>query len=872
MIRPWNLKDTTKKNYQHPLVWREHCQACAEAFIATVSERGTQVGSSDFGALLRRYRVAAGMSQETLAERAQMSVNGIGALERGYRRTPHRDTLALLARALALTDSQRDAFEAVATRRVRSQRSVDPAAVGPLPSPASLLPLALTTFVGREAEIDEIAALLRAQRLVTLTGAGGVGKTQTALQVGAGLGHTVSWPVCFVGLAIVNDASLVAPAIASALGVQRVPSYPLIDTLVGYLGNKPFLLILDNCEHVVADVALIAGTLLLKCPQVRILATSREALMIGGERIYRLPSLMTSDAIALFADRAQAVDSHFKLNDPTASIVSEICRRLGGIPLAIELVAAHVDVVSLDALATNLDDALPILTGGQRTAPSRQQTMGAAIDWSYNLLSAREQRVFERLSVFVGGCTLATAKEVCAPNDASDAAVLDLLAALVRKSLVLMDLETVEPRYWMLEPFRQYAYAKLNESGELDIVARRHALACLRMAEWFNTAFDFEVATVLRDRANHEQPNWRAALQWTLTDRHDIALGQELAGTLGPYFSFFLFTTRNAMFFSHAEGQHWLAQALDLVNDKTPGSAFAAIKYAQARIAGNLREYAAELESSNLALSHYRAAGDSLGMVRAQTTLAHALLYLGRSTEAQVLLAEALQLARQLGERTRFTYACILRLLAIATPGDVVAARAYIEEALRIHKGLAHVSSLALALLDLSECELGAGFPEPALKHATESLAAAPVGNAFVASTALYTISVCLAHLDRYDEAAKRAREALDIAREFHFGAYVAWCLEQLATIATLRPDVPQQDQASVYAGAAYILGYVDARLRDIGSGRLPFVEPLYRRVLDVLHESMGGPVVRRLMGEGATLAEDDAVEAVMDCDLHQQD
>lgn len=791
-----------------------------------------------------------------------MSVNGIGALERGYRRTPQRDTLALLARALALNDSQQQAFEAAATRRVRPQERVESVAIGPWRNPTPILPLALTTFVGREAEISEIATLLREHRLVTLTGAGGVGKTQTALQVAAGFGQAATAPVCFVGLAIVKDGSLVAPAIAAALGVQRVPGYPLIDTLVANLSNTALLLVLDNCEQVVADVALIAGTLLLRCPQIRILATSREALMIGGERNYRLPSLRASDAIALFADRAQAVDPHFTLNDQTAPTVSEICSRLGGIPLAIELAAAHVDVLPLRALATNLDDALRILTGGQRTAPSRQQTMAATIEWSYNVLSTQERHAFERLSVFGGGCTLATAKEVCAPNDDSDAAVLDLLASLVRKSLVLIDLETGEPRYWMLEPFRQYAYAKLIESGEQDLVARRHALATLRMAEWFNRAFDFEAATIIRDRATHEQANWRAALRWALTERHDVMLGQELAGKLGPYFSFHLYTARNAIFFGHKE-RSWLAEALELVDERTPGAVLAALKYAEARIAGNLREYEAELECSNLALRYYRAEGDSLGSIRAQTTLSHALLYLGQRARAGAVLEEALQLARELGERAPFTYACLLRLFAIATQDDITAARGYIEEASRIHRALGHVSSLAMALLDLSECELGAGDPEQALAQALASLAAAPGGSAFVACMALYGVSVCLAHLDRYDEATKRAREALGIAREFHFGAYVAWCLEHLAVVATLRPDAAQDDLTRAYAGTARILGHVDARLRAIGSARLPFAQPFYRRALDLLHDALGSPVVTSLLAEGSTMTEGEATEVV---------
>ncbi|HEY2476599.1 MAG TPA: helix-turn-helix domain-containing protein [Candidatus Cybelea sp.] len=815
------------------------------------------MGSPEFGVLLRRYRLAVGLSQEALAERARMSINGISALERGYRQTPQRETLALLAGALALSGTQRQAFEAAAARRVKPRRREGSVTVGPWPDgSASVLPFALASFVGRETEVDEIGALLGARRLVTLTGPGGIGKTQTALQVAAGFARATNTPVCFAGLATIVDHFLVTPAIGVALGVQQVPSRPLIETLAAYLNDKPLLLILDNCEQVVANVAQIAETLLLKCPQLQILATSREPLMAGGERIYRLPSLTVSDSIALFADRAKAIDPHFSLNDETAPTIAEICRRLEGIPLAIELAAPHVTVLSLKALAGKLNDRLRLLTGGQRTALPRQQTMRATIDWSYNLLSTQEQRVFERLSVFVGGCTLSAATAVCAVDDLSEAATLDVLSLLVEKSLVLADLEIGEPRYWMLEPFRQYAYAKLVERGEERVVARRHALASLSMAEWFNRAFDFEVASMVRDRASHEVHNWRAALQWTLTERHDVVLGQELAGMLGPYFSFFLASAGNAIFFGHMEGRRWLTEALDLVDERIPSSAFAALNYAQARVAGNLREYKDELESSKLALRHYRTEGDRIGIVRAEATLCHAMLYLGRRSEARARLEEALLLARQLGECVSFTQACLLRLLAVATENDPVAAQGYIEEAIRIHKALAHVSSFAMALLDLSECELTWGNAEKALEHAMEALVAAPAGNAFVTCAALYEMSLCLASLARYDEAADRAREALDVACEYRFAVFVAWCVELLATIEAICKSLTPS-HAEV---CARMLGFTNMRLTTLGSARVPFVPLGYQRAIENLQAAIGANGVASCMAEGASMTEELAV------------
>lgn len=826
-----------------------------------MADQSETVTSSDFGGLLRRYRLAAGLSQEALAERARMSVNGIGALERGYRRSPQRETLALLSRALALNGPQHQAFEAAAARRVRLRRRDGRVAIGPWPEPPNeTLPFALTSFIGRRKERGEIAALIRQHRLVTITGAGGVGKTQTALHVAAGFGRASSLPVRFVGLARIKDSSLILHAIASAIGVQEVPSRSVMDTLVAYLNNKPLLLVLDNCEHIVAGVAQTVEALLLKCPQIRVLATSREPIAAADERVCLLPSLVPSEAMALFGDRAQGVDPHFALNDKNASAIAEICQRLGGIPLAIELAAAHLYVLSLAALANGLDDSLRILVGGKRTALPRQQTMRATIDWSYDLLSNEERRVFERLSVFAGGCTLASATAVCAADDVPKSSVLELLSSLIKKSLVLADLESNEPRYWMLESFRQYAHTKLVERGEEDATARRHALASLRMAEWFNSGFEFIEATTLRARAGYEQANWRAALQWTLRERHDVKLGQELAGRLAPCFSFFLASARDAIFFGHMEGRRWLAEALSLVDETTPENVVAALQYALARIAGNLREYRAELDNSRIALDHYRAIGDALGIVRTETTFGHALLYLGQRAESKQTLQEAVRLVCTLDDKARFSYACLLRLLAIVD-NDVRVARKRINEAIAIHKGLAHENSLPMALLDLSECEQHAGNFELALERAEESLAAAPPGNAFVRCTALYGSSLCLAALNRDEESAERALNALAVAREYRFAIYVAWSLEQVATLAMRRSRGEAQRRSSAYASAARIFGFVDARLAAMGSARLPSAKQSYQRALDKLRAAMGTVALGACMAEGASMTEDQAVE-----------
>jgi predicted ATPase len=382
--------------------------------------------------------------------------------------------------------------------------------------------------------------------MVTITGAGGIGKTQTSLHVVSSIDDS-NWDFAyFVGLAPVISSEQVVGTIASTLGVQEVPSCPLLDTLTRYLRRQALLLILDNCEHVVAEVAIAADTLLTACPRIRILATSREPLRAAGEYVYRLPTLTfpppgapresiardarTFGSIALFNDRASAVDNAFALTDDNAPIVAEICRRLDGIPLAIELAAARVNQLTLKTIAANLDDRFRVLTRGSRTALPRQQTMRATIEWSYNLLSAREQLVFERLSIFAGGCTLETAARVCEEDGNTDEDIFDALSSLVEKSLLVADSDHSETRYILFESFRQYAAAKLVERGEQGIVAHRHARTYHELA-YRSGADPYASADALpKNRIEEELDNWRAALHWTLNDRGDISLGQQLAG------------------------------------------------------------------------------------------------------------------------------------------------------------------------------------------------------------------------------------------------------------------------------------------------------------------------------------------------------
>jgi predicted ATPase/DNA-binding XRE family transcriptional regulator len=800
--------------------------------------------------LLRRHRLAKGLSQEALAERARMSAHGISALERGYRRRPQFETLTLLAGALALSEHDRREF--VVAAGAESARQAGSVTVGPWSDTAgSSFPAALTSFVGREAELEEIRTLMREQRMVTLTGAGGIGKTRTATQIVRELGDAGDCAVCFGGFAPIRDPSLVAPTIASALGVQEVPKRPLLETLCAFLKNKSLLLILDNCEHVIEQAAIVAEALLDGCPRVRILATSRERLRAAGEHAYRLPPLTAKDAVRLFADRACAVDHRFAVTDEHAAEIEQICRSVDGMPLAIELAAARVNVFSVKALAAKLDDRLGTLSGGARTAALRMQAMRATIDWSYNLLSEPEQRVFESLSIFVGGCTLIGATKVCASGDTGEGTVLDLLASLVDKSLVVAELEGPEPRYRLLESFRQYAHERLVARGEDQVVARRHAATCLDLVDWASHVQECEPESIWAGLCVGEQHNLRAALEWSLRERHDVLLGQRLASKAAIWVSII-----------YEDGRSWITAALNLVDQATPREVLAALYYAQSFLAAERFEHNAALASGKEALALYREVSDPLGVVRTQGHLGEALFCLGRRQEAQEVLVDALQLARTLGTRCRCSLATVLRLLAVSGD-DVVAGRSYISEELQIYDALGLTRAVPHALIALAICEFRAANLEQALKHATDAVAIAPP-RSYTRISPLNWLSRFLVESARYDEAKETSRELLVLAREYHLDVQAAWTLDLVACVAILRAQEAADRVLSVYENSGRVLGFVGARLQSLEAVRDFIEQPQYDRALAVLRETLGADALANLMAEGTALSEEQVVDAAL--------
>ncbi len=417
------------------------------------------------------------------------------------------------------------------------------------------LPVQLTSFVGREREMTEVKRLLGTTHLLTLTGTGGTGKTRLSLQVAADILETFSDGVWLVELATLADPDLLVETVMGVLGTREEPDHPLLTSLTNYLRTKNLLLIFDNCEHLIAAVARLSDTLLRACPSLRILASSREAMGIAGETTWAVPSLSLPDmwrnqltghelvealsqyeAVRLFIDRAMAVVPSFQITNENAPAVAQICWRLDGIPLAIELAAARVKVLTLDQIATRLDDSFRLLTGGSRTALPRQQTLRALIDWSYDLLSDSEKKLLRRLSVFVRGRTLEAVEAVCSGDGVEEFDVLDLLTLLVDKSLVTREEEAgAQPRYYILESVWQYGRMKLQEAGEEKALSDRHLAYFLKFAEEAEPNLYRADQVVWLEKLEFERPNLRVALEWSVEAPDRAEEGLRLAGALSRY-------------------------------------------------------------------------------------------------------------------------------------------------------------------------------------------------------------------------------------------------------------------------------------------------------------------------------------------------
>jgi non-specific serine/threonine protein kinase len=678
-----------------------------------------------FGPLLRRHPLAAGLTQEALAEATGLGTRSIQHLEGGTH-LPHRDTLARLVGVLGLGAEEGKRF-ARAARPAPRPRTDPPGAPGapgappgapgappgagaepsgepaPRPAPGHNLPAPLTPFVGRAAELAEARRLLGAARLLTVTGAGGSGKTRLAMRVaadllGAPFGARNGYPdgVWFVDLAPLTDPAFVPPAVAGVLGVVEQPGQPLVTTLRQVLRDRRLLLLLDNCEHLIDACAHLAEALLTACPALRILATSREALGIAGEVAWELPPLAVPppdwepapeedpaalgafEAVALFVGRARAVDPAFEVTRANAPAVVQICRRVDGLPLAIELAAVRVKMLTAEHIAARLEDRFRLLTGGSRTALPRQRTLRATLDWSHELLGEPERRLLRRLAVFAGGWSLEAVEAVCAGAGIAASAVLDLLAQLVGKSLVQVAKGEGEERYRLLETLRQYGRERLGEAGEDEGVRDRHRDWFLAFAERAKPELFGPRQAAWLDRLQSELDNLRAALEWAL-ERGPAEPGLRLAGALWPFFF-----VRGYL----VEGRERLARALAAPGAPAPTAARADVLDGACELAFDYDDGAAVPRLAGESLAIRRSLGDRGGAAWALSHLARRAAYEGNEARAEELGAEALALARDAG--ASWVAAQVLEALGFAAleRGDDPLARRRMEESLALFRTL----------------------------------------------------------------------------------------------------------------------------------------------------------------------------------------
>lgn len=592
------------------------------------------------------------------------------------------------------------------------------------------LPVPITSFIGREKEVQEVVKMVGKTRLVTLTGSGGVGKTRLAIQASGELAGKFRDGVWWVELAALTDESLVAQALARTVGLREIPNQSLNETLIHFLSPRKALLVLDNCEHLIAACAQLADTLLSACPGLKILVTSREALGLMGEGVWQVPSLPLPDpgrislidklmqyaAIRLFVERATAVKSDFRLTARNGTFIAQICQRLDGIPLAIELAAARVKVLSVEQIASRLDDRFHLLTGGSRTAMPRHQTLRAAIDWSYDLLAQDEQELFRRLAIFAGGWTLEEAQAVCSGEEIEMDEVLDLLTQLVSKSLVVMQEQEGEVRYHLLETVRQYALEKFPGSMEIKRARDRHLDFFVRLVEEIEPKLQGEEQAIWLGRLEIEHDNLRAALDWSLS-------GGELEGGLRLAGALWLFWDVHGY---HPEGRTWSDRLLAECHSSASApsaSARAKLLYTTA----HLRQRQGDLERAR---KHYTASLAVYQQLKREAQVAMVLRGLGEIaqdegdlTGAQSFYERSLALFRQLGDTKGSGF--VLGHLGIVAllQGEYEKAAALCTEALALGREHKDRRTIAIALTTLGFASLGRSQRQQAAIQFADALA-----------------------------------------------------------------------------------------------------------------------------------------------------
>ncbi len=727
--------------------------------------------------------------------------------------------------------------------------------------PQTNLPQRPAAVIGRVSEVAELRDGIEANRLVTLVGPGGIGKTRLAIELGWLLAGQFPDGVWLVDLAPVTDPAVVVSATATVLGVALRDAKTPVDAIATAIGRQSLLLILDNCEHLIGAAADLVAALLARAPGLSVLATSQENLHVPGEQIYRLNPLAlppsgavsrTSSvsriadfgAVALFVERARAADRRFALDAGNAAGVAEICRRLDGIPLALEMAAARLPLLGVEGLLARLDERLRMLTTGAHTVDARHRTLRNMVDWSHGLLDPSDQKVFRRLALFSGSFSLEAAIAVASDN-AEDWDIIDALGRLIDKSLVTA--ETGErPRYRLLETLRLYALQELGRQGEIDIIAERHARYFTELFGRSDALAETEPEIGWLKVYRPEIDNVRAALDWALAAPERAAIAIALVGTAALLWQVL------ALF---AEGRGYVTRALALVDGATPPKAEARLL----RSAGGLwynsdRPWALAQYERSVAL--YRRIGDRLDLGTILSAIGSLYASLGRNDEAKATLHEAEEILTA-SDRKRSLFNVMNNLGTLAGfMNETDEARRSFGRALDLARSVKDVSRESYILMNLAEVEFVLGSIDRALERARESVSG-------LRSTDRRSFLVLgLINLGSYlilrgdlPEARSIAEEALLVANE-EGGFVVRVCLQQWALLGALDGR---------FAEAARLLGFVDEGYAASGEIRQPNALQIHGRLLDLLEAALPGAEIQAYAAEGAGWSEAAAVAFTLD-------
>jgi predicted ATPase/DNA-binding SARP family transcriptional activator len=690
---------------------------------------------------------------------------------------------------------------------------------------SSNIPVPLTSFIGRQGELKDIAKLLSSSRLLTLTGPGGVGKTRLAIQTAHDSIKKFKEGVFWVGLVGLSDEKLIPQEIAQALNVREVSNEPMIMTLKTFLKSKDVLLIIDNCEHLIRACAQYSEQLLGACPKLKILATSIEAFGLFNEVVWKVPSLPLPEmeaalsvselqefaSIELFDERAGNAKSGFALDESNVASVTQICRRLDGIPLAIELAAARIRVLSVDEIAARLDDRFSLLTAGSRTAISRHQTLRATIDWSYDLLTEPERVLLRRLSVFAGGFTLEAAEAVCSEGmKRSD--ILDLLGRLVDKSLVIVDTTSVAgvTRYRLLETIRQYALEKLTGIGEALAVRDQHLEFFTNLAEEAEPSTFGDEAAIWFKRLDKDLDNIRAAMEWS-TNNGEAVKALRIGGSLVYYW------------FAHpALSSEW--------HDRI-----------------------------QQALSHPKGMERTLARAKALNGIGFMYWADMYPTDRRPEIEEALSIGKELGDQRNIATALRNLGLLESIQGNYVEARALLEQSLEIWREMGFAGKMggSWTLMFLGDVALNQDAAERARSLYQESFAIlSEHGNMNFLAYAVRRLGLLAWREGDYEKALSLCKESLILNQEVNDRRGVLACLAGFAAIAVAQGK---------FARASQIMAAVESQLVSMGIRLLPVDKMEYERNLAGLRANIDEKVIATFWAKGKELTMEQAISFALE-------